>query len=130
MKKVVITILALIYMATSIGATLQLHYCMDQLIGWGFTNKIPGKCGKCGMIKQKHNGCCHDEQKVIKIATDHKISEASFSFSGIKYMQPLNYFRTGNMLSLLSGVQFNYNSHSPPRWHNVDTNIYICVFRI
>lgn len=130
MKKVIITILALTYMATSIGATVQLHYCMDHLIGWGFTNKIPAKCGKCGMSKQNHKGCCHDEQKVIKIATDQKISEASFSFSGIKFLQPLNDFPSINILSLPGGAQFNYNNHSPPRWHNVDTNIFICVFRI
>ena len=130
MKKVVITILALTYMATSIGATVQLHYCMDQLVGWGFTNKITDKCGKCGMSKKGHKGCCHDEQKVIKIATDQKISEASFSFSSIKFVQPANNFPADNVLYLLSGAQFNYNSHSPPRWHDVDTYLYICVFRI
>jgi hypothetical protein len=130
MQKFVITILAVIYMGTSIGATVQLHYCMDKLVGWGLTNKLPEKCGKCGMSKQASQGCCHDEQKEIKIATDQKISEASFTFSKIKWVQPLNYSPAINVLYLSRGAQLSYNNNSPPRWHDVNTYIYICVFRI
>ncbi len=62
----------LIYGVTSVGATVHLHYCMNQFVGWELShNKEDDKCGKCGM-KDKKAGCCKDEHKQIKLSSDQK----------------------------------------------------------
>ena len=130
MKKFAVTILALVYLTVSIGATVQLHFCMDKLIGWSLTNKTPEKCGKCGMSKQGHKGCCHDEQKVIKVTKDQKSNESSSSFLINNSLQPYQNITASNILYLPYGAALNPNSHAPPPGKQVAIFIYNCVFRI
>ena len=80
MKKFLATILALIYLGTSMGATVHLHYCMGKLMSWSLSDKKDGKCGTCGMQKSGHKGCCKDEHKQIKFDKDQKITESAFQF--------------------------------------------------
>ena len=39
MKKLLITILALVYLTVSSGATVNLHYCMGKLMSWDLSLK-------------------------------------------------------------------------------------------
>lgn len=130
MKKFAITILALIYITISTGATVQLHFCMDKLTGWSFTNKTPENCGKCGMSKQGHKGCCHDEKKVIKVTKDQKSNESSFSFLINKSLHHYQNITVSNILYLPYGAALNPNSHAPPLGKQLAIFIYNCVFRI
>ena len=130
MKQFGVAILALVYLGVSSGATVQLHYCMNKLVSWGFTDKTPAKCGKCGMSKHGNTGCCHDEQKVIKVAKDHKISENSFSLPNIKKLPPNQHITNNNIFYLSYSAGLNPNSHAPPLGQQVATYIYICVFRV
>ena len=77
MKKIAIILVLLVYTATTMGATIHLHYCMDKFVGWSLwhTDK-DNKCGRCGMTEKK-DGCCKDEHKQIKIETDHHKSTAT-----------------------------------------------------
>ncbi len=74
MKKIIVAILALLYITTSTGATIHMHYCMGELADWGIGLNDSKTCGKCGMDKsdEKDNGCCNDEQKQVKLETDHQ----------------------------------------------------------
>ena len=74
MKKFIVAILAILYLSTSTGATIQLHYCMDRLVDWGIAHGDNSKCSNCGMEKG-HKGCCKDEYKLIKNENDQKLSE-------------------------------------------------------
>ncbi len=130
MKKFAVTILALVYITVSTGATVQLHFCMDKLIGWSLTNRTPEKCGKCGMSKQGHKGCCHDEQRVIKVTKDQKSNEIFFSFLNNKALQPQQNILDSKILYLPYGAPLIPNSHAPPREKRVAIFIYNCVFRI
>ena len=59
MKKLLVTILALIYLGSSTGAMMHLHYCMGKLAETSFSKKNNATCNKCGMkTTQKKN----DEQ--------------------------------------------------------------------
>lgn len=80
MKKLFTAILAVIYIGSSTGATLHLHYCMGQLAEWGFGSKELKVCPGCGMDKKQTDtkGCCKDENKFIKNSTDQKNAESSF----------------------------------------------------
>ena len=70
MKKTLLILLAIVYLASSAGATLQFHYCMDKLVGIGLHGSDSAMCAKCGMKKQE--GCCKDEAKQIKLSDDQK----------------------------------------------------------
>lgn len=83
MKKILIGILAFLYLSTSVGATIHFHYCMGKLVAWGLTDNGSEDCTLCGMPKQHARegcviamkGCCHDEQKQIKNEKDQKPSQ-------------------------------------------------------
>lgn len=67
------------YLSTSTGATVHLHYCMDELVEQNFFKSDKDECGSCGMKKSQSNkGCCKDEHKQIKIESKHFASEFAF----------------------------------------------------
>ena len=82
MKKLLATILAFVYLSTSMGATIHLHYCMGKLASWGLINHESKNCAYCGMVKQNPDsqsamakkGCCKDEHKQIQTDKDQKLS--------------------------------------------------------
>ena len=80
MKKIIIAILAVLYISTSSGAVVRLHYCMGELADWGLVPNKSRTCGKCGMEKSeaKDSGCCKDEHKFLKNSSDQKIVKLSF----------------------------------------------------
>ena len=75
MKKILVSIFAVFYLASTVGATVHLHYCMDKLINWSLMKSDGDKCDKCGM--KKDGGCCKDEQKFVKNNFDQKATESS-----------------------------------------------------
>ena len=81
MKKLFVAILALLYISTSSGAVVHLHYCMGKLAGWGFGDNKSKACGGCGMEKtdEKDNGCCKDEHKFLKTTQTKKSYDSWFS---------------------------------------------------
>ena len=79
MKKFLVTILALVYLGSSIGATVNLHYCMGKLKTWDLFHTSKNTCGSCGMEKAKM-GCCHDEQKQLHAAQDQQLTISDFQF--------------------------------------------------
>lgn len=75
-RKIIITILASFYLLLASGVSVNIHYCMGRLASMQLaheSNHDKDACGKCGMDKKK-NTCCHDEFKVLKITSEHKIS--------------------------------------------------------
>jgi hypothetical protein len=140
-KKFFATILALLYLAASIGATVHFHYCMDKLVAWGFDKDktSPKACPYCGMEKStadKHcvkeaNGCCKDEQKQIQVDKDQKAPTATFSF-----VKPIFHLSTDYLPIDLSSPAFTSliveypTSHAPPRTEDVSLFLRNCVFRI
>ena len=130
MKKFLVTILAIIYLAASSGAMVNLHYCMGKLVSWSLSDKKDGICGSCGMQKAGHKGCCHDEQKLVKIEKDQKASETAFKFLDLS---------SGAIVISFTGLQPVYPSsvvtdnpypHAPPRLGAVPIFVLNCNFRI
>ncbi len=140
MKKVLVSILALVYLSTSIGSTLHMHYCKDKLVAWGLGHEKTGKksCPYCGMEKStndKHcskesKGCCKDEQKQVKLENDQKISEASFQLSQIPVEAITPSFFNNSFEYVSSITEENPLSHAPPRTQNVSLFVLNCDFRI
>jgi len=74
-KKIIVTILAVVYLATSVGATIHLHYCMGKLVGWSIAHKQSSSCSNCGMPKVQdgtEDSCCKDQSRHVKNDNDQK----------------------------------------------------------
>jgi hypothetical protein len=121
MKRIVAGILALLYLSTSLGATVHLHYCMGKLLSWGLVNHESKDCGFCGMPKKADSnhcvsakqGCCKDEQKQLKSGGDQKIFSSELQFKAF----PQGYFisRPIHPDFLISSFVLTYPStHAPP----------------
>lgn len=70
MKKVFAAILIFVYCLTSFGFTVNKHYCMGEFVSWNINlHNHDEKCTNCGMhSKDDQKGCCHDEEKQIKLS--------------------------------------------------------------
>jgi hypothetical protein len=113
---------------------------MDKLVAWGLGDgKTKSKaCPYCGMEKtnqDKHcgkesKGCCKDEQKIVKLENDQKISDASFQFIQIP-SEAISPVLVDYSLEYVSSLTEEYPlTHAPPRTQNVALFVLNCDFRI
>jgi len=132
MKKISVTIFAFLYLAVSSGATLHLHYCMGKLVKWELLHKKDnGKCSKCGMAKSDaKDGCCKDENKLVKIEKDQKVAENSYTVQLFLVAVIASSFVNTPIVPLLSVTIEDHFDHSPPRSNGVAVYIRNCNFLI
>ncbi len=121
MKKFITAILALLYISTSTGAVLHMHYCMGELADWSLGHNNSETCGSCGMEKSDEvdNGCCKDEHKFIKNDTDQKLVESSFQFQKIIAVAIVPDYAELPIEKVSSVTEKNSTSHAPPRSSSV-----------
>jgi hypothetical protein len=78
MKKFLVFILALLYIGSSTGATIHMHYCMGKLVNMGLNSESTKKCPKCPS-KEKSSSCskecCKDVHKTFKLEKDQKLAD-------------------------------------------------------
>lgn len=128
-KKITAIFFLMVYAASSIGATVYTHYCMNTHVGTSLWHSDKDKCGKCGMTEKQGKGCCNDEQKLIKLSAEHTqsvvadISFPDFSSAIINHAPAYQ----GELFST-TDLQF-YGAHSPP-YIRLKRNILYNVFRI
>jgi hypothetical protein len=140
MKKTLVAILALVYFTTSVGATVHMHFCMDKLVSWGLGKNSTNKksCSYCGMSKsptdkhcsKENKGCCKDEQKIVKLENDQKISEASLQLSQISAEAVTPIFSDYSLEYISSITEVYPVTHAPPGTQNVSLFVLNCIFRI
>jgi hypothetical protein len=138
MKKVFATILAVIYLSTSMGATVHLHYCMGKLFSWSLTDKDSKNCGQCGMPKSNMNGhctsfkdgCCKDKHAHVQLDKDQKTTEAAYTFLTLSFIALPGATATlsdGYVASYIAGYP---TTNAPPEQDNVPLFIRNRTFRI
>jgi hypothetical protein len=126
MKKILALLLAVLYMTTSSGVVLKVHYCMGRISSVEVDNFKDAFC-KCG--KQKSGAtCCQSEVKVLKNANDHRSTLASFDLK----LPPVDLPSPVSLSDLYypnSTLPVNPSGHAPP---GACCKSYIenCVFRI
>ena len=132
MKKLVVAILAILYLSTSTGATLHMHYCMDKLADWGLGQEDTKKCSRCGMEKgmKEDNGCCRDEHKFLKNETDQKTTQLIFQTIQLIAIALPSSFIEFSAENIPSVTEENPVGHAPPRSAGVAVYIRNCVFLI
>jgi hypothetical protein len=132
MKKVFVAILAILYLGTSTGATIHLHYCMDKFIGWDLGSKNDGNCSKCGMSKEQKKqtkGCCKDDYQQFKLKTDHKTTESLQIMQ--TFQEPIsNLYVELPAVYVFSTTEKKPRSHAPPQSSGTPVYLLNCIFRI
>lgn len=132
MKKLLVAIFAFLYISTSVGATVHVHYCMGKLAGWEIGIAESKTCGKCGMQKslQKQNGCCNDENRLIQNNTDQRITESAFQLTQSTTIAiPVSFFEIP-LATIFSVTIDKPGNNSPPRLGAMPIFILNCNFRI
>ncbi len=130
MKKVAVILLFIIYGSASVGATVHLHYCMNELSGWSLASHEDQKCGKCGMKGNTKDGCCKDEQKHFKLSTDHQKADVAQSLNLL--LAPAESFPNSFLpapIYLKIAESFPI-THAPPEYAKMRLHVLYNVFLI
>ncbi|WP_207511143.1 HYC_CC_PP family protein [Longitalea luteola] len=130
MKKFLVLIFALFYLGTSVGATVNLHYCMGRLVNWGLSLKHTDTCSKCGMekVNSKKNGCCEDKYHVLQVEKDQK-QENRYQPGAPVEIPLITTYPSFAMPAIASISEEQPVSNAPPR-SGVPLRIRYCIFRI
>jgi hypothetical protein len=132
MKKFIVCILAILYMGSSTGATVHMHYCMGKLVEQGLWHGKAKKCSKCGAkadssCKKK---CCKDEHKLVKLDKDQKTTASAFQLLAFtSLVTPVNFIELPQAQVSSLTQEFPVNN-APPRSCKVQSYILLCTFRI
>ena len=130
MRKFVVTIVLICYLAVSSGVIINFHYCMDKLASTKFFAPVSKDCPKCGMLIETSHGCCRDEVQIVKMVDDQKTSAAfSFELPSLEELvnKPSDFIATS--FYNISGKR-HFLNHSPPLLSEQDSYLQNCVFRI
>lgn len=138
MKKVLTTILAFIYLSSSMGATIHLHYCMGKLASWGLIDHESKICAKCGMIKKTpasqsisfKTDCCRDEHKQIKTNNDQKLLPSEFfKYNNLSQVIALNEPAVRSLKAFSVAIEFP-NTNAPPLFDKLPLFVFYRNFRL
>ncbi|MBA2562026.1 MAG: hypothetical protein H0V14_03785 [Chitinophagaceae bacterium] len=130
MKKLAAIFFLIIYGFTSVGATVHIHYCMNELVGWSLSKTNTEKCGKCGMEKESDDGCCTDLHKQIQHKDSHKKVDSS---PGLPYFTGISILPQANAVI---NIFYSFTTvrglaiHPPPLITLLRLHILKCVFLI
>ncbi|MFL5788778.1 MAG: HYC_CC_PP family protein [Flavisolibacter sp.] len=129
MKKFAATILAILYLVTSTGATIHMHYCMGKLKSSGLWRS--GKhdaCSTCGMPKKK--GCCEDKHKILKLERQYNIQPSATYLTKPILEPPFDCYLSYRSIFASSSIVHRPLTNSPPGLGRVALYIANCVYRI
>ncbi|MBA3828314.1 MAG: hypothetical protein H0X33_05215 [Taibaiella sp.] len=133
MKRFLVSILAILYLATASGATVHLHYCMDKLIGvsLGENGEENHQCNKCGMTKKSNGGCCKDIYKVVKTDLAQQAAKVILQSSQIAAVGPNpTGYNFNTILFAQNGSVLPLSNAPPSVWQSCPIYIRVGNFRI
>jgi len=113
MKRFLATILTVLYLATSVSATVRLHYCMGKLRSASLVRSNNVACNIC-KVKSSEHSCCKDVYKVIKAVDTHVYSNIVFHVVKGQYdLGQISYpFLSCSLITWNKNVYIN--THAPP----------------
>jgi hypothetical protein len=125
MKRIGIFLLACVYIFSTTGTVLDIHYCMGHISGvhWdGFGSRVV-PCGPGGMH------CCRTESKVLKLADVHQPAAAHTLILAVPAVphQPLCLLQSGLFPVSTGPVSV---AHAPPPDAHFPLFIRYCSYRI
>jgi len=128
MRKWILFVMAICYLASSSGVAVQWHYCMGKLRSMDLGVSTPGEtCSKCGMNKGE-NHCCNDAVSISKVTDVHQQSDLiAFNFFPAASPEPA-YWSEVNQSLQFAPASIAHKIYPPPVFQNNRT-ILFCVFR-
>jgi hypothetical protein len=103
MKKLLYSIITMIYLLVATGIGINVHYCMGEIASVEFHENESKSCNKCGMEERK-GGCCSNEKQFYKYDDSYKSKESSnIVFSDVEWIAQSN-FNWGKVLA--TNIQF------------------------
>ena len=133
MKKFLILILTLTYLASTSGATVYMHYCMGKMVDQSLWHNQKKQCSNCGMDKTENgdnNGCCKDENKQVKLDADHQLTLSAFDYLQTVAISESVCFLGTLSVNISSIAEENPTTNAPPRSCGVAIYKRNGVFRI
>jgi hypothetical protein len=130
MKKLIAILALASYLLVTTGVVISYHYCMKRLQSTQVFGGKKSYCSKCGMHIKKSNKCCHDEEKLAKLSTDHNsFSAASLTIPALDaVILPVSDFIVTSPYNINERTHFL--NHSPPLLSAQDIYLQINVLRI
>ena len=125
-KKIIVAILAFLYVSIASGVMVNIHYCMGDLASVEYGTDASEACGKCGMKEKK--GCCHTEYKFVKLQDAHQLVKTAIEFTQLPAELPA--YTVNNDIFLKEQSHLSLNYHSPPDPRVNEVYLHNCVFRI
>lgn len=131
MKKLIVSILATLYLTASTGAPISIHYCMGKLVDWSVSNDKASNCAKCGMEKKAtaDSGCCSDEAKFIKNTDDQTTAATSQTPVFHAVDVPLAFAENSRFPSSSQTLEYT-RANAPPLIPHVRIHVRDCLFLI
>jgi len=132
MKKFFATILAILYLSLSAGATIHVHFCMDEFVNISLSDTKNAVCEKCGMQSHsKTNDCCKDIKIVKKTADTHQSNHADHTINTVaKAILPQNYWVGKELITAIVSISATYRQNNPPNYPSTPLYIRHRNFRI
>ena len=128
MKKIIISLLAFIYLGLSSGIAMEIHYCMGKKSSVAFYSDDQEKCSKCGMT-DKLSGCCHDKHQFFKISDAHQTVANQLNLSHCEIALPVSYIYYNGPSAIITAANI-IQVHSPPNYTRPSICILNCIFRL
>lgn len=103
---------------------------MNRLSSVHFFGDKADRCNVCGMDQHESDGCCHDEQKVVKLEQDqNKWQGTDYSLPDFKEIAtPLSLYQAAAFIPDLQSTDFYH--YGPPPLSLQDTYLQVNNFRI
>jgi hypothetical protein len=83
MKKIFISLFAVIYLVIASGMVMNIHYCMGNVTLNHERDDDDGNCNKCGMDKTE-NHCCTNDTQFLKITDAQQITQQATVFNTVQ----------------------------------------------
>ncbi len=137
MKKIIVAIIAILYIFSAVGANVHIHYCMGKVIEKNVcqshsNNNKCNKCSKCGMSYSKSikKSCCKDEQKEIKISKDQNNSTNFLISIQPSFQVICTTFSEFSIAEFTNISEKKPTANSPPKYSKTAVYIKNCTFLI
>lgn len=112
------------------GATVHLHYCMDEFVGWSLFHGKDDTCGKCGMKEKDKEGCCKDEHKHFKLKADHQKAAVAALINFNLAPAIINPIPDFNIQAFVKVTESYSPCHAPPDIGKLSLYVLNCTFLI
>jgi hypothetical protein len=129
-KKAAVILLLLIYGSATMGATVHLHYCMNEFVGWSLLHSKDDTCGKCGMEEKDKEGCCKDEHKHFKLKADQQKAAVAAFITNIIAPAVITPTTDFDFQAFLKVTESYSPCHAPPDIGDTKLHVLHCVFLI